>query len=790
MGTVLQERGFDAGELPEELNITRPAMIAEIHREYLSAGSDLVTTNTFGANRLKLAGRGYSVREIVAAAVSIAKSETEAAEGAGETGRRRFVALDIGPSGRLMAPIGDMTVEEAYELFREQILAGASAGADVLFFETFTDAFEMKTAVLAAKENCDLPIFCSLSFQEDGRTLMGSDPMTAVCMLQDMGIDAIGANCSLGPRRITPLIREMLAYASIPVLVRPNAGLPRIENGRTVFDVDAGEYADAVGEMLEAGVRIAGGCCGTNPGYIKALNKRLKQINDERPISRLFPPASTLTSACSLTKTVIFDDRIKVVGERLNPTGKKRLTEAIKRGDYSYIEDEALAQVVAGADVLNVNMGLPEIDEREILLESLVRISRVTDAPLQIDCADAGIMEEALRNCRGKPVINSVNGEQRRMDEIFPLVKKYGTAVVALTTDERGVPDSVEERLDILERIISEAKKYGIGKERIIADCLSLTVSARQKDCADTLEAIRLVKERFGVKTTLGVSNISFGLPDRNLLNRTFLTMAFLAGLDLPIMDPLVAGCMEAVYCAEVLLNKDRGAEEYIAWRRNAPETPETSKPAGDAGLEDIIVRGFPDRAAEAARELLARRPPLEIIEGVIVPALEKVGREYERGNIFLPQMIKSADTVKNAFEVLKKAVEERGESVSRGRIILAVVKGDIHDIGSNIVKAVLESYGYEIIDLGKDVPAEKIVETAAAENIRMVGLSALMTTTVVSMEKTIKALRDAGLTCKIVVGGAVLNPAYAKKIGADYYCKDAMEAVRAAALIFKDGGR
>ncbi|MDR1572971.1 MAG: homocysteine S-methyltransferase family protein [Clostridiales Family XIII bacterium] len=799
IGTMIQKLDTAAGVLPEVLNLTHPASIRAIHEAYFAAGSDYVSTNTFGANALKSELRELSVARVVNAAVRLAREAADAAGG-------RFVALDIGPLGRLMEPMGDMTAAAAYALFREQAEAGAEAGADFIVFETFTDPFEIKTAVLAAKECCDLPLSCSLTFESDGRMLTGTDPVTAVHILQDMGIDLIGVNCSLGPRQMLPVVKEMLAHARLPLIVKPNAGLPREENGNTVFDVNISEFTAATEEMLDAGVAVIGGCCGTTPEYIRALRALIDGRTRAAGKTSLWTGAPArnarcVPSACSATRTVLLDGRLRVVGERLNPTGKARMRQALKEKDYDYIEDEALAQLRAGAEILEINVGLPETDEAEMMLGCVKRLESGTDAPLMIDCTDASVIDRAARVCRGKPIVNSVNGERRRMDEIFPIVKKYGTAVVALLLDENGIPESAAARLAILEKIIAEAAKYGICKERLIVDCLALTVSAQQDACAETLEAIRAIKERHGLRCTLGVSNISYGLPERRLINKSFLAMAMLAGLDTPILDPTNRDYMDTVRSGEVLLGKDRDAAAYIGYIAARPKQPESvagapAMPARTADLapkapaEDlasVIRQGFASRAAAAAEKLLESAPPLEIIEKIILPALERVGEDYESGEIFLPQMIKSAETAKNAFDVLRGRMRaEGGGAVSYGRVILATVKDDIHDIGKNIVKIVMENYGYEIVDLGKDVPAETIVRTAKEQGIRMVGLSALMTTTVVNMEKTIALLKAEGADCVTVVGGAVLNADYAEKIGADRYCKNAMDAVRVANELFR----
>lgn len=787
MGTMLQKYGLKAGELPELLSFTQPEVLKDIYRQYFQAGSDFVSSNTFGCNRLKLEKSGYTAAQVAAQAVRIAR------ETADEFGR--FAALDLGPIGKLMEPAGDLPFNEAYEIYKEVIVAGADAGADFIFFETFLDIHEMKAGVLAAKENCDLPVFCSVTFEKNGRMLMGTDPITAVNILQDLGIDAIGINCSLGPKDMIGLAKEFIEYSKLPVLVQPNAGLPELIDGEAIYNVDIAEYVEAMQEMLRAGIAIAGGCCGTTPEYIAALVASIqsKDYPALSPDVETLRKAKTMTAVSSSTKTVIFDDRIRIIGERLNPTGKKLLKEALRARNFSYIRKEAMNQVKAGADILDLNVGLPDIDELEMMLEIMKKISNVS-APLQIDSANPRVIEAAARYYNGKPIINSVNGKKESMEAIFPIVKKYGACVIALTLDERGLPKNAEERLEIAERIIKTAESYGIGRERIFVDCLTLTVSAQQSAGMETLEAIRMIKTKFGVKTVLGVSNVSFGLPERKLLNRTFLAMALEAGLDAPITDPLVPEYLEVIHAYEALANKDIDSEDYIRiygahGEHDAPkahETPKTKADTHDLTLEKIIIEGFGSKAAKAAEVLLETMTPLEIIEQKIIPSLETVGRDYESGASFLPQLIKSADTVKSAFVVLKEAMKASGGMVSYGKIILATVEGDIHDIGKNIVKALLENYGYEVVDLGKDVPVETVVEAARSQKIKMVGLSALMTTTVDSMERTIKALKDAGLDCVTAVGGAVLTEDYAEKIGADFYCRDAMETVKVANRLFK----
>lgn len=797
-GTIIQKTGIQIGKVPELLNFTHGDKIEAIHEAYFLAGSDIVSSNTFGANAYKTAGCGYTVEQIVAQGVKLAKNAAKRAmersfkEGKNEP---KYVALDVAPIGKLMEPYGPLTFEEAYAMFREQIEAGVKAGVDLILLETFTDIYELKIAVLAAKECCDLPVFCSLTFQEDGRMLMGTDPLTAITILQDMGIDALGMNCSLGPKQMIPLVQEFLHHSKVPVLVQPNAGLPTIINGETIYDVSIKEYTEIMVSFVDEGLAIAGGCCGTTPDYILSLAEALKD-KKLQPRSMKEP----IMAVSSATKTVFLDDRIRIIGERINPTGKKRLKEALKSGDYSYIENEAIQQVEAGAEILDINVGLPEMDELSTMLSVVKKVSAVVDVPLQIDSADSRVLEAAVRTYNGKPIINSVNGKEEVMNVVFPIVKKYGACVIALTLDEKGLPKNAEERVEIADRIIKRAAEYGIGPDRILVDCLTLTVSAQQNAGRDTLEAIRRVKQKYGVKTTLGASNVSFGLPERILLNRTFLAMALEAGLDAPITDPLVPDYVNTISAFEALSGKDIESKNYIDYygtnsnglttkQNREVLTRNTSKKSSIEAftLEEIILNGYEDRAAQITEELLKTEKPLEIVEKRIIPSLEQVGKEYETGEKFLPQLMKAADTVTRSFHVLKEAMKLSGESINYGRIILATVEGDVHDIGKNIVKVILENYGYEVLDLGKDVPAEKVVEVARNENIQLVGLSALMTTTVVSMEKTIKKLEEAGLSCKTAVGGAVLTKDYAEEIGADYYCKDAMDTVKAANEIFKN---
>ena len=798
MGTMMQKIGLAAGDIPELLNFTDPRGLSEIYRAYARAGSHVVSANTFGSVEYKVEGCGYSVEEIIEKAIAVAK------EAVADFGT--LVAMDVGPCGKMMAPAGDLTFDEAYRVYGRQAEAAQAAGADLIIFETFADIYEMKAAILAAKEKTSLPIVCSVTFQEDGRMLMGTDPVTMVTALQDLGIDALGVNCSLGPRQIAPIVTEVLQHCRIPVIVQPNAGLPRVENGETLYDVTPREYAEICGDFVRAGVRIIGGCCGTDPEYIRLL---AQEIRDVAPVRR---QVAAVTAVCSSMKTVeLGGGRITVIGEKINPTGKKKLKEALRAGDLGYIEEEAIRQEEAGAQILDINVGLADIDEKEMMLRVMERVASMTALPLQIDSARADVVEEAARRYNGRPLINSVNGKQGSMDQILPIAAKYGACVVALALDEQGIPETWEKRVEIIERIIREAEGYGIGRERIIADCLTLTVSAQQSAAAETLRALEEVKKRFGIKTTLGASNISFGLPERKLMNRTFLAAAMQAGLDAPITDPTEPEYMDTIRAFEVLSGADQGCDEYVdyftnhaAVQRIVTEKKQEKMPEGGPhncatcnplekvqesyvfDLYDIIQRGFEDKAAFATEVLLEQgRSTDEIIEEIIVPALGQVGEQFEKGKLFLPQLIKSAETVKQAFQVIKRELKSQGEQINRGTVAIATVKGDVHDIGKNIAKVMLENNGYQVIDLGKDVAVQKICDTVEQENIRLLGLSALMTTTVVSMEETIRAVKAVKPDCLIMVGGAVLTEGYARKIGADFYCKDALDGVKISKKVF-----
>lgn len=779
MGTMLQKAGLKLGELPEVLNITNPEMIREIHRKYLNVGADIITTNTFGANELKYNFSDYTIEDVISSGVKLAKRE------AGD----KLVALDIGPIGKIMEPTGNLSFESAYKLFKNQIVIGEKYGADLVLIETMTDLYEAKAAVLAAKENSSLPIFCTMTFQDDGRTLMGTDAKTMVFVLESLGVDVLGVNCSLGPKELQVIVDEILMYSSIPVMVQPNAGLPRYDGENTIYDISPEEFAENVLIMAEKGVRVLGGCCGTTPEFIKMCRKILKGV------SPLNTEEKGYTAVCSPTDTVIIGEKIKIIGERINPTGRKVYKEELKRGSINYIQKEAIMQKEEGANILGVNVGLPEIDEVEFMKKAVKAVQKVVQLPLSIDSPDPEVLETGIRIYNGKPIINSVNGSKKSMEEVFPIVKKYGGCVIALTIDEKGIPDTAEGRVKIAQKIIETASIYGIKKKDIIVDCLTLTVSAQQKEVLETIKAIKIVKEKFGVKTVLGVSNISFGLPNRSILNRTFLAMAMQAGLNLPIMNPSDESMKQIIAAFQVLTNIDKEGKEYVNKYGNKPKDEKVKKEENALtknegthlkDLKQLIIDGVEDEAATMTSELLRSKKPLEIVNYYIIPALDEVGKQYELQDIFLPQLIQSAETVKKSFEIIKENMIKSGQkNLEKGTIVLATVKGDIHDIGKNIVKVLLENYGFQVIDLGRDVEIDKVVNTVRDNNIKLVGLSALMTTTVASMKKTIEAIRENNLTCKIMVGGAVLNQNYADMIGADYYAKDAREAVKVAEKVF-----
>lgn len=781
MGTMLQEAGLKLGELPELLNIENPDVVLNVHRQYLAAGSDVVTTNTFGANSLKF---GKRLSEVVDAAVKLARRAADEAEG------ERYVALDIGPSGKLLKPLGTTSFEEAYELFSEVVRAAeASGGCDLILIETMADLYETKAAVLAAKENSDLPVFCTMTFDENRKTLTGGNTAAMVALLEGLGADCIGLNCGLGPVQAGAVFEELIEFSSTPIMLQPNAGMPVYRNGETTFDVTAKEFSDVMAGFARRGARVLGGCCGTTPEHIAHMRKACKGISPVPVIKK------DITLVSSYSKCVTLGKKPMIIGERINPTGKKKFKEALRAHDIGYILREAVTQDDCGAHILDVNVGLPEIDEVKMLKDVVTELQSVTNLPLQLDSSDPLALEAAMRIYNGKAMINSVNGKREVMDAIFPLVKKYGGVVVGLCLDENGIPETSEGRVEIARRIIDTAKEYGIDKKDIVIDTLTLTVSADQKEAIRTLDALSAVKRELSVKTVLGVSNVSFGLPRREIVNSAFFTLALSAGLDACIINPCSEDMMRAYYAYNVLSCCDESCGEYIGVYAGTKAETASRIPKvkgaeeSEAGsLFEIVIKGLRDMAPDAAKKELENKTPLEIIEGILIPALDMVGRGFEEGTIFLPQLIMSAETVKGAFSVIKDHMNASGEvGVTRGRIVLATVKGDIHDIGKNIVKVVLENYGFEVMDLGRDVDPDDIVEAVKRDNIRLLGLSALMTTTVVSMEQTITKLKDEGIDyCRVMVGGAVLTPEYAEKVGADFYARDAMESVRFAREVFE----
>jgi len=776
MGTLLQEKGLLPGEMPERWNITHPDVIEEIHRSYYDAGSNVVNTNTFGANILKFSPG--ELDDIICAALENARRARDNSS----SPKEKWIALDIGPSGRMLAPYGDFDFEEAVRVFAETVRLGAKYGADLIFIETMNDSYETKAALLAAKENCDLPVFVSNAYGEDGKLMTGASPSAMVAMLEGMGADAIGINCSLGPKALGKVAEEYLEKSSLPVILKPNAGLPKSENGKTVYDVLPDEFSEDVASLMEKGVRVAGGCCGTTPEYISALCKKSSMLTPV-PITE-----KNITCVSSYTHSVEFKTVPLLIGERINPTGKKRFKEALKNNDIDYILNEGISQQEKGVHILDVNVGLPEIDEGEMLKKAVFELQAIINIPLQIDTSDTDAMEKALRIYNGKAMINSVNGKKESMAAVFPLVKKYGGLVVALTLDEDGIPKTAEGRFKIAEKILCEAEKYGIGKKDIIFDPLTLTISAEPEAATETLKAVKMIKEKLGVHTSLGVSNVSFGLPRRDCINSAFFTLAMGSGLSAAIMNPYSQEMMTAYrsYCA--LTSLDENCAEYISYCETLPETVtaasaakvESSNDEGVSLLQKAVIKGLREKASAITKEMLSTRDALEIVQNEIIPALNTVGCGFENKTVYLPQLLMSAEAAKAAFEEIKASMSGTS-AANKCAVVIATVKGDIHDIGKNIVKLLLENYGFAVTDLGKDVSPEEIVETAKKLNAPLVGLSALMTTTVPAMEETIKLLRKELPSCKVIVGGAVLTQEYADAIGADKYAKDAMETVRYA---------
>lgn len=810
MGSLLQARGLKPGELPETWNILHPEILMEIHREYLKAGCDILTTNTFGANGLKYKSEGeMALEKIVEAAVKNAKKAVK------EAGRG-WIALDMGPTGKLLKPLGDLDFEEAYGLYGQVVKAGVDAGADLVLVETMSDSYEVKAAVLAAKENCSLPVFATMIFDSKGKLLTGGNVASTVALLEGLGVDALGINCGLGPIQMKEILKSILEEASVPVIVNPNAGLPRSEGGKTVYDIDAEEFAAVMEEIACMGANVLGGCCGTTPEHIE------KTVNRCRDKKQVLPGEKNRTVVSSYAQAVVIDRNPVIIGERINPTGKSRFKQALRDHDLEYILREGVTQQDHGADVLDVNVGLPEIDEPSMMEEVIQELQSIIDLPLQIDTSDMEAMERAMRVYNGKPLINSVNGKQESMEKVFPLVKKYGGVVVALVLDENGIPATAQGRIDIARKIYEKAAEYGIKPKDILIDALCLTVSSDSRGALTTLETLKRVRDELQGKTILGVSNISFGLPQREIINAAFFTMAMENGLNAAIINPNSEAMMRAYYSFRVLSDLDAQCGDYIerygvsaqsgAGGGFLSETGGRSGGGSDSGasrskkiqeqgtaagkdsqnqsgmtLSASIIKGLKERAAEGVKELLKQREALDIINQEMIPALDHVGKGFEKGTVFLPQLLMSAEAAKAAFEVIKDQMAARGQTrEKKGSIILATVKGDIHDIGKNIVKVLLENYSFDVLDLGKDVPVESIVETAVERHIPLVGLSALMTTTVPSMEETITQLRKKAPWVKVMVGGAVLTEEYARSIGADCYCRDAMASVNYAEAVIR----
>ncbi len=771
MGTMLQERGLAGGELPELWNLTHPEAIRDIHAQYLAAGSDIISTNTFGANALKMAGTSHSVEEIITAGVSLAREAVDAC------GRKAYVALDIGPTGKLLQPLGDLPFDKAVELYTQVARAGAEAGADLILIETMSDTYEAKAAVLAAKQATDLPVFLTVIVDEKGKMLTGGDPAVVAVMFEGLGVDALGLNCGLGPEQMAAPLAKMREYCSLPLICNPNAGLPRSVDGRTVFDIAPAAFAEQVAPLAD--MAMVGGCCGTTPDHIREVVRLCRDL----PV----PPAREThrRAVCSYTRVVEIGTPSVVVGERINPTGKSRFKQALRDKDMDYILQEGITQMHDGAHILDVNVGLPDIDEAAMLEHVVRELQSVVDLPLQMDTSDPEAMERALRCYNGKALINSVNGKAESMHAVFPLVKKYGGVVVALALDESGIPETPQGRLAVARKIVDTAATYGIDRRDILVDALTMTVSTGKEAARTTLESLRLIKQELGVGTILGVSNISFGLPRRELVNTAFYTMALQSGLDAAIINPHSAAMMDAYRASLALTGQDDNCTAYIA--QYAGQTaPKAAAAPTELTLAQAIEQGLKERAFALAETMLNDVPPLDIIEQHLVPALDKVGKGFENGTIFLPQLLMSADAAKEGFEAIRRHLSKVGEQpVKKGKIVLATVKGDIHDIGKNIVKVLLQNYNYDVIDLGKDVEPQLVVDTVKKEHVPLVGLSALMTTTVPSMEQTIALLHEQFPGCKVIVGGAVLTQDYADSIQADFYSADAMGAVHYAEKLF-----
>lgn len=794
MGTDLQHSGLKPGENPAIYAMTHREQVRDIHCRYIESGTNCIYTNTFGASAPKLDGSGYSVRDVITKNVEIAREAVSIME---KKGMECMVALDVGPLGELLEPLGTLAFEEAYRDYAEIVTAGAEAGADVVVFETFTDLYEMKAAVLAARENSSLPIWSTMSFEENGRTFLGTSAASMALTLEGLGVSAMGINCSLGPKEILPIAETLMEWTDVPIIIKPNAGLPDPRTGE--YDISAEEFAEQMVPFLEKGVGIVGGCCGTNCDFIRALHGKAEHYHPQGRIPR------SRKGVCSAGSVAEYGS-LNIIGERINPTGKKKLQKALRDGDMDYIKTLAVEQYESGATILDINVGAPGVDEVALMPQVIKAVQSVVDIPLQLDSVDQEVLRAGLRVVNGRPIINSVNGERERLDSVFPLVRDYGTAVLGLAMDEEGIPETAEGRIQVAERILEEADAYGVDREDVIIDCLTLTVSAQQEQARETLRAVRRIHDEFGLHCALGVSNISFGLPMRKYVTSSFLTQAMAAGLDFPIVNINEKSIRDAVAAFKVLSGEDADSAEYIQSyaeeeaerkrklkekkegknqdeKKSEESTPSNgNKNTQEDSLQAAVIKGLEKETREITKELLQSEEAMNIISGKIIPALDRVGELYESGEFFLPQLLNAATAACAGLDLIKAEIAASGSGqVSKGRIILATVEGDIHDIGKNIVKVVLENYGYEVIDLGRDVPVQTVVDAAIQHDVRLVGLSALMTTTVPAMKATIEALREAEHPCKIMVGGAVMTPEYAEEIGADYYSKDAQGAVAIA---------
>lgn len=776
MGTMLQKNGLKSGDIPELLNLTNPKLIESIHKEYLEAGADIITTNTFGANPLKAEEIGDSLETVIAAGIGIARKACNAYS---TDSKPRFVAFDMGPTGKLMEPIGDLSFDYCYSQYSQVAKSAEKYGADLILIETMSDTYEAKAAVLAVKENTSLPVFLTMTFDENMKTLTGADIDVMSAMFEGLRVDCLGINCGLGPKQILKMMKRLSEISSIPIMAQPNAGLPQIKDGKTVFNVTPSEFAEDCCEIAKLGTSVLGGCCGTNPDYTRELVNKCQAyvpIVEEK----------NLTVVASYSKAVYFGHGPLIVGERINPTGKKKFRQALHDNNIDYILNEAFAQVDAGAHILDVNVGLPEIDECAVMSDAVKALTSALNTPLQIDSSDPVTLENTLRHYNGKAMVNSVNGKAESMEAIFPIVEKYGGVVVGLCLDENGIPSDARDRFEIAKRIAKTAADYSISQKDLVMDALTLTISAQQKESAQTIKALKMIKDELGIHTCLGVSNISFGLPRREIINSTFFALALNNGLDACIINPCNDAMINTYRAYLALTGYDENCSEYVSrYAGTKAQTTITSDTAAvkeenaKSELQNVIIKGLRDKSFDETVKMLKIKAPMDIINNELIPALDYVGKQFEKGIMFLPQLMMSAETVKNSFAAIKAHIEESGiRQESRGKVVIATVKGDIHDIGKNIVKVLLENYGYDVIDLGKDVDPEVIVQTLKENNVHLCGLSALMTTTVVSMEETIKAIREAGLDVKVMVGGAVLTQEYADMIGADNYSKDALDTV------------